>query len=725
MVVIYAEKFSLAKNIASALGAGKRIPNKKEPVYGSWEFKFKGEDAVLVYGRGHLVELSPPEAYDEKYKKWDINAYPIILPTKPLMEVGEDKKIIYSEVCNLFKKADWLICATDPDREGELIFYRIYKQMNCTKPWKRALWQDETAISIQKAFDNLIDGNQRVPEQEAGIARSVADYTIGMNLTVAMTQKSKGINYTKEVFSLGRVQTAVLNMVIQREQEIKGFAKNLYWKCLLNCSYNGCNFIAEHIRNNFENKNEADLINSKCNGTAIITDIKTAIERKSAPALFNSTQLRIECYKRYGWDIAYTDKVMQDLYEHKRMTYPRSSTEHLPTSMIPEVKDTIKKLMQLKPYIRFNIDESEWLPFTKKHFDDDKVGSHNAIIPTNEVQDLDKLSPDEQRLYDILARRLLSIVVPQLEIEKTTITIDSNGEEYKVIGRKALRGGWAVVTGTKVKQNILPVMNKGDVLMVEGDVVEYETKPKPRYTKATLMQDMETAGKKIEDSEARALMLKNKMGLGTEATRTEIISKLIKQKYIEEKESKLYPTEKGNYLIEQLPVKELKSAEMTGEWEKFLNDISLNQFSFTDYCNLINSKTIKWYNSIVRATIEPYETGEIDNLICPFCGRKIMLSKDKTRYFCVGYKEGCKFGFYRTIAGKKLSEASVKDLLLKGKTNSLKGFKKSDGKKFSAALMIDRENCKVVFAPKEYQQSRRSLVYGDTRSKRDKLKYGG
>lgn len=701
MVVIYAEKFSLAKNIARALGAGQRIPHKKDGKLGIWKFKFKGEDAILTYGAGHLIDLSPIIAYGDKYRKWDLNIYPLIPPSEPLMEISKGKELCYSSVKQLFNKADWIINATDIDREGELIFYRIYKFMGCKKPWKRAIWRDETASSIKEAFDHLIDGSQRIYVQQSGIARSIADYQIGLNLTVATTQKSKeNGEFSKEVFSVGRVQTAVLNLVVAREREITGFNKKSYWQLLLDCYKNNTNFVASHINNNFESQSEAINTKSNCKNIAIVTDVDVTINKKYAPKLFNSTQLKIACNRKYGWTIGHTDKVMQQLYENRKMTYPRTSTEYLPSSMIPEVTATIKKLMEIPVYSKYKIDESKWLPFTKKHFDDDKIGSHTAIIPTNEVCELNKLSLDEQKLYDIIARSLISLVVPPMIEEHTAVTLDCNGEIFRAKGKKTLRKGWGIVLGSITDDKIIPLLDKGEVLDVSSRIAEIETKPKERYSEATLIKAMETAGRTINDENTRALMLKNNMGLGTEATRTAIINKLYEHHYLLKKGNVIHPTSKGKYLIDNLPINDLKSAEMTGQWEKTLNDIALGEYSYNQYRKDMDRKTLRWYQQICNAPMKPYiVSSDVENkeLICPCCGNKILLNKEKSRYNCSGYKQGCRYGFNLEICGKRLNQNNIIKLVSTGKTNLIKGFINNKGKIFDAYFCYNEKEQKFEF----------------------------
>ncbi len=417
MVVIYAEKHSLAKDIANALGAGKRIPCKSDSRIGHWEFEFNGEQAVLIHGQGHLVQLAASKSYGEQFQKWNINNYPCI-PENFNLQIKEDTKTVFNYVKQFFDSADWLINATDPDREGELIFDYIYTILNCKKPWKRVWLSDLTKPKIIYAFNHLKDGAEMIGLQKAGEARAIADWLYGINLTVALSVKFSNGN---GVLSCGRVQTPTLAMVVNREKEIQNFKKKPFYKVIGDFSCPDGTYSGEYSAGKFDDKLSAEqLIKglvSKGNVKAKEVKQKTV----SAPLLFNSTQLQIACAKQLNWNLKKAESTMQKLYEAHYMSYPRTNTEHLTVAMQGEVEKTIEKLMNVTEFEKFKIEKDKWLDFSNRHFDDEKVGSHTAIIPTlNVPSSLSEIGDDDMiALYSLLAKSLLRIVFPKVVIEDT------------------------------------------------------------------------------------------------------------------------------------------------------------------------------------------------------------------------------------------------------------------------------------------------------------------
>lgn len=361
MVVIYAEKASLAKEIASALHAGKRIAHPKEPTSGHYEFIFKGEKAILCHGVGHLCELANAKSYGEQYAKWDLNVYPCI-PQEYKISVKDKTKTCFEYVKGFFDKADWLINATDPDREGELIFAYIYEAMNCTKPWKRVWIEDLTPQKIQYAFAHLKESGEVINIQKAGRARGIADWICGINLTIAATKK---LSSSKDMLSIGRVQTPVLAMVVEREKKILNHIKTPFWKLFAKFTAPTGEFIAEYEKGQFDNESEAKQILASCTGNGIVKSKTIKKKSVSQPLLFNATQLQATAGKKLGWDLKKTVKIMQELYEHKFMSYPRTSSEHLTVAMQPEVTTTLKKLFQLPEYSQYAIPEEQWQAYSK------------------------------------------------------------------------------------------------------------------------------------------------------------------------------------------------------------------------------------------------------------------------------------------------------------------------------------------------------------------------
>ena len=692
MVVIYAEKSSLAKSIAETLKAGKRLCNSSEPTIGWWKFQFNGEQAILCHGAGHLCTSVDAQEYGEQYKQWDLRKYPCI-PDELKIKVKDSTKACYNTIAEFFKQADWLINATDPDREGELIFKYIYDTLNCKQMWKRVILEDTTTSTIYKAFHHLIDGTQMLPLQMSGMARDYADWIIGINLTVAMTKK---FGDRENIFTLGRVQTPTLNLIVQRELAIKNHIKQPFWKLLSSFDVNGIPLNTEYKNGSFEQKNIAEKILSECNqvqkGTVISKIQKT--RKVSAPKLYNATQLRSACNRKFGWSLKETDKVMQALYEHRLMTYPRSSSEYLPDSMKNDVTDTLNKLFQTDMYKQYKTDN--WKSFGKRHFDDSKVGSHTAIIPTTNVPStLDNISPDEQKLYDLLVKSVIRMIYPDAEIEETTLDITVGNNIFHTKGNVIKEYGWYTIDAMP-KETTLPECNEGDVFYGKFTLKEGQTEPPKRYTQATLIEEMELAGKRIVDEETRALMLKNHMGIGTEATRTSTVQQLFNKGYIAEKGKSIYATEKGIYLINTLAIPDLKSAEMTGELEKKLNDIANERYSYEEYIREIQQKTKEWYATIVNTNADVYQTE--DSLLCPFCGR--IMKMQKFGLSCTGYFDKtnpCNFSIAKEICKKKITSSQMKMLINSGRTRIIKGFVSKNGKEFNASLLLDKSTKKITF----------------------------
>lgn len=693
MVVIYAEKASLAKAIAEALHAGRRIAHPKEPTIGHYEFTFRGEKAILCHGVGHLCGLADAKLYGEQFDKWDLNAYPCI-PAEYNIIVKEKTKACYDYVHTFFEKADWLINATDPDREGELIFGYIYQSMNCTKTWKRAWIEDLTPQKIQSAFANLKDSSEVVQIQQAGRARGIADWLCGINLTIAATKKFSAS--AKEILSVGRVQTPTLNMIVEREKKILNHVKTPFWKLLAEFQTQNGNFTAEYEKGPFENEDEAKKVLALCTGKGTVKSKTPKKKTAAPPLLYNATQLQATAGKKLGWDLKKTVAVMQKLYEHKYMSYPRTSSEHLTVAMQSEVTETLKKLMQLPEYAQYAISEEQWQTYSKRHFDDSKVDSHPAIIPTTNVPaNLSVLDEDEKQLYDLLVKSLIRIVYPKAELEDTTVLIDVNSNIFKAVGSIIIENGWYAVDAMPDKKASLPAINEGESYDGKYSLKQGFTEPPKRYTEPDLITAMETAGKSIENEDARNLMKLENKGLGTAATRAAIVNGLFARNYIAKKGKTIYPTEKGIYLIDTLPVEALKSAELTGAWEKRLHDIACGQENYADFIADMEQTVRQWYDTIVETKADAFTTVE-ENLSCPFCGRQII--KGKFGFFCSGRKDKtCKFAVSHEICGREITSEQAVKLITKGKTDMIRGFATKDGKMFDARLVLNKAEQKIDF----------------------------
>lgn len=701
-VVIYAEKSSLAKEIAHALGAGKRIPLKSEPTVGYYELSFNGEPAIICHGVGHLAQLVPAKSYDVKFEKWDLSEYPCIPDTLRVAPKAATIKCLQL-IKSFFDKADWLINATDPDREGELIFTYVCEVCKCDKPFKRVWIEDLTEKTIKNAFANLKEPTQQLARTVKGNAedlrlaaraRDITDWLIGINLSVAATKKYGNSDVKNKLLTVGRVQTATINMVVEREKAIINFTKSPFWKLSAFFSSLKDKFEAVYEQGNFTDEAAAKTALSECEGkNGIVTSIETKHKTKTAPLLYNTTQLQIASNEKFGWSADKTSDIMQKLYEAKLITYPRTSSEYLTEAMMPQVRRTLEKLLKMPEYSRFSIET--WSEFSKRHFDDSKVGSHTAVIITEDVPtSLKDLSEDEIKLYDLIARSVIKIIYPKAEYDDTTALITVGKHIFKANGKCITNEGWYIVDG-KPDVTELPKLSEGQELQGEYKVTKGETEPPKRYTEAELLAAMELAGQKLEDEEARTLMKLQKKGLGTDATRGPILKSLFEKEYLAKKGKSIYPTELGVYLIEQLPIKELKSAAYTGELEKQLNNIAIGKSNFDKYIGFIKQKTAEWYRTIAESEDRKFTSSSEQQLICPFCGKSII--KLDWGYSCTGYKDGCKFHVNKNIAGKTVSENQVIMLCKKGKTTLIKGFKSKSGSTFDAYLAVDKDKQGVCF----------------------------
>ncbi|MEE5994295.1 MAG: DNA topoisomerase [Oscillospiraceae bacterium] len=699
MVVIYAEKSSLAKTIAGVLHAGQRIPLNGEPTVGYYQFRFNGEDAVLCHGVGHLMQLVPAKHYDAKYSKWDLSVFPCI--PEQFRIAPKNATIACAKLVKSFlSRADWVINATDPDREGELIFSYVYQACNCHAPVMRAWIEDLTDAKIRKAFQNLIAPNQPISTQNpgtpqdlqlAGRARDIADWLIGNNLTVAATKKFG--NY-EELLSVGRVQTPTLALVVKREKEIREFVKSKFWRLLANfTTRNQENFEAEYSGGKFDKIKDAQKMLALCgNAQGILKELTTTRKMQSAPLLYNATQLQISANKIFGWNADKTSKIMQMLYEKKLMTYPRTSSEHLTSAMMPETAQTIGKILQMPEYSRLSIPQNQWQKFTKRHFDDNKVGSHPAIIPTvNVPQNLSGLSSDEKALYDLLAKSLIRIIYPKVVLDDTEVLIDVNQVEFKATGTVLVNAGWYAVDNRKIKKMSLPLMQKGEILNGEYFIREGETQPPERYTEATLLSAMELAGQHIEDEEIRTLMKMQKKGLGTDATRAPILKGLFDKNYLTLQGKTIFPTDKGIFLIDTLPIENIKSADMTGDWEMRLNQIAIGKADYSQFIREISQVTREWFSAVANAPEQHFSNGTQIDLSCPNCGKSL------TRLSTVCKCPECQFHMSTYICKVRLSEEIILQLLKKGRSHLMKGFQSKNGKKFNAYLVLNQETGEITF----------------------------
>lgn len=687
MITIFAEKPDMARRIASAMST--RITKQQHHI----DVEYNGEKYCVTWGYGHLCELCEVKDYTSDYK-WNTTNYPFYpdefrLKLKAGVNPQQTKtnKEHFAELKKLFNSSDYIINATDADREGELIFAYVYEYMKCKTPWKR-LWLNSTEnTAIRTALSKLKDSKEMLPLQNAGRCRSEADWLIGINATVLSTLSFGGFG---NMMNVGRVQTPTLAFLVNRENEIRNFVSKPFWtvkgvfETISNEKYEGSLKKPER----FDSKEEAEHFIKKLDkNTSFVAKCEKVPEHKKPPLLFDLNALQMQANSDFGFSAQKTLDIAQKLYEMQYITYPRTTSKYLPEDLKNEVYSVLDS---------FEGDYGNWASkiknrrqtVSKPYFDNSKVESHYAIIPTSKVPS--GLTSDEEKLYDIIAKSLIRIFYPDAIFNKTIIETDISHEIFVSKGSSLQDLGWMEV-GYKTKEDtILPNVSTNEkVKTLEISMNEGKTEPPKRYTDKTLLSTMETAGKFVDSEELR-LMMKDS-GLGTPATRAGIIEKLIRSGYVERDKKALIPTEKGIFLIKNLPCEELKSPEMTGAWEKRINDVEKGKDSFESFIADIKKQTDKICISITDNKVsdeEKFTTKENSSVgVCPLCGGDVV--KKSWGYGCANYNTTkCSFSISSSICGKRMTDTIVKKLLSTGSTGKISGFKSKAGKSFSATIKL-------------------------------------
>jgi len=698
--LVMAEKPSVARDLASVLGSFQ----KKDGYLENSEY-------VVTWAIGHLVELAEPEDYDIKFKKWGLDTLPI-LPDSFKLKTNPRTAKQFKIVKLLVNRPDieQIICATDAGREGELIFRYIYRLAGCQKPFLRLWLSETTPDAVKKAFTALRPGTEFNRLAAAAEARSRADWLIGINATRSFTVRHNTL------LSIGRVQTPTLALIVNREREIKNFVPESYWELYAEFSKNdGQLYVGKWFKgeqNRFQDQQAAQAVQSMVDGQpAAVQQVEEKDVAELPPLLFNLNDLQKEANKKYGLAAARTLELAQSLYEtRKLLTYPRTDSRHLTAEMAKTIPERLSTLAGAAEYNLYVGTAKAASTPGKRYVDNGKVSDHTALIPTNVKPNLDNLSPDERKIYDLVARRFLAIFFPPAKYKQTKVVTEAAGETFLTTGRVELDKGWLTVyspaennPGEDENTVELPDLGRGELVQTtRTEIKEKETRPPKRYTEATLLAVMEGVGKLMEDRELKAAMKEH--GLGTPATRAAIIETLIKRSYIERQKKTLIPTTKGETLTDLVP-DIIKNPELTGQWEKTLADIETGAADSEEFMTGIKKLT----GEIVelarnQAASNQVQTDHEPLGKCPLCGKSVI--EGKKGYGCSGYKEGCDFVIWKEIAGKKISQTQVKTLLEKGKTSVIKGFTSKAGKKFDAVLKLSADG-KVEFDFPE--RSRQSL----------------
>lgn len=650
MIVCITEKPSVAKDIASILGA-----NIRRDGY------FEGNNYLVTWTFGHLCTLKEPQDYTERWKSWSLGALPMIPPKfgiKLIADKGIERQ--FGVIESLIKNADSVINCGDAGQEGELIQRWVMQKAQCDKPVQRLWISSLTDESIKEGFKSLKPQVDFDKLYFAGLSRAIGDWILGMNATRLFTLKySNG----KGVLSIGRVQTPTLALVVERQKQIENFVPEDFWE--IKTLYRDVTFLSTKGRFDSEESAEAEI--SKINEEPlVITSITTKRSKESAPKLFDLTSLQVECNKKYGFSADVTLKLIQSLYEKKLTTYPRVDTTYLSEDIYPKI-DGI--LQAMKPYAKFAQPLLEKkLPKSKKVFDNSKVTDHHAIIPTN-VTPGNNLQLDEKRVYDLVARRFMGVFYPDCEFDKTTVTAQVGEMGFKANGKQIVKEGWRVLYNTGDKQlnnddKLMPEFVEGESGLHEPSILKKTTQPPAFYTEGTLLRAMETAGKLVDDDELREAMKDN--GIGRPSTRAAIIETLFKRKYIVREGKSLKATAAGIALIDTIKVDLLKSAKLTGIWENKLRQIEKGSYDATSFVtelkNLIGKIVVEVLsdNSGCKIQIQQEEEKKktkpkvkaskprkpaiksVEEIGCPICGKGHLI-KGNSAYGCSEYKNGCTF----------------------------------------------------------------------------------
>ncbi len=706
MKVCIAEKPSVAKDIAEVLGAKQRND-------GYWE----GNGYQVTWTFGHFCTLKEPHDYTDQWKMWRLEDLPMIPPNfgiKLIDNPGVQKQ--FKVIEKLILACTEVINCGDAGQEGELIQRWVLLKAKCAVPIKRLWISSLTTEAIREGFSKLKEADQYNNLYAAGSARAIGDWLLGMNATRLFTKK---FGQGKIVLSIGRVQTPTLAMIVQRQKEINAFVSEEYWE--LKTIYRDTEFTAtiERLRSVEKAAKGLEYLQGH---PFIVTSFEIKEGKEGNPKLFDLTSLQVEANKKFGYSAEDTLKYVQSLYEKKFVTYPRVDTTYLSEDLFPKVPGILEALTFYKaltaPVLAKPILKS------KAVFDDKKVTDHHAIIPTG-VTPSSSLQLEEKRIYDSIARRFIAAFYPECKVSNTTVLGKVGQVEFKATGKQILEQGWKEIyandksdkkeEGEGEEEKVMANFVVGETGPHKPLIHQGKTTPPKAFTEATLLRAMETAGKQVEDEEMRELLKDN--GIGRPSTRANIIETLFRRKYIERKKKNIFATQTGMDLIDCIKSELLKSAELTGNWERKLRLIEKGEYQLetfkqeliemvTDITKEVKSNS---YRAIFIAPdkvevkekigksekenkpkdIKVKEEISIESLTCPKC-KAHLLKKGNSAYGCLNFKV-CGFKMPFILLGKKLTDKHFFDLLSKGKTAKIKGLRIPGSEKdIEGKLVLDR-----------------------------------
>ena len=684
---IIAEKPSVARDIARIIGA-----NSKQDGY------LEGGGYLVTWAMGHLIALAMPEAYGfSAYKREDLPIRPnpfqlVVRQVRKDKEYHDDPAALkqLKVIRSCFDKADRIIVATDAGREGELIFRYIYQYLDCKKPFDRLWISSLTDKAIREGLSNLKPGSSYDNLYYSAKARSEADWLVGINASRALSIARRG------GYSLGRVQTPTLSMVCRRYIENRDFSSIPYWKLSVLTEKEGLSIKAVGCKD-YENEASAQtaLAALRSQSRLKVESVTRQVGHTAPPLLYDLTALQKDANRRHGFSADKTLSIAQSLYEKKITTYPRTGSRYISEDVFEEVPVLLRKIgMPLSN------------PLNRHSVDNTKVTDHHAIIPTGETPS--GLSTDEATVYQMVSNRFVEAFSPDSEEERMQVLFTDGNSTFTWKACRQISLGWKAVKKDKVAEaerkegddeqvlSSLPNLAQSEVLtLLNAEITEHKTKPKPLYTEAALLSAMENAGKEVEDAESKKAMAE--CGIGTPATRANIIETLILRDYIRREKKSIIPTEKGLAVYEIVKDKKIANAEMTGSWELALAAIEAGKMPADKFSQGINSyvETICEELLSLSSDQESYPVYH-----CPKCGQQsvgIYAKVAKCRH------ESCGFHVFREVCGIHLSEDNIRDLISSGRTPILKGLTGKAGKKFNARLVL-KDDYTTTF---EFEQNKK------------------
>lgn len=644
--LVIAEKPSVARDIARVLGANQKNGGVLE-----------GKKYVVTWALGHLITLADPEEYDKKYEKWEMSTLPMMPKDMKLVVIRQTGKQFSVVKTQLFRKdIEEIIIATDAGREGELVARWILEKAGCHKPIKRLWISSVTDKAIKEGFANLKDGHAYDNLYRAAVARAEADWLVGMNGTRALTCK-----YNAQL-SCGRVQTPTLAMIARREEEIRQFTPKEYYGVSVETQDVKWTWRDEKTKSfRTFSREKAEEIRRKTETASLeVTRIEEKTKKSMAPGLYDLTTLQREANQKYGFSAKETLNIMQRLYEnHKVLTYPRTDSRYIGKDIVPTIRERLKAC-GIGPYRKLaGALMNKPVQANSSFVDDKKVSDHHAIIPTEQFVQLDHMINEERKIYDMVVRRFLAVLYPPFEYQQVTMEAKAAGETFAASGKVVKSQGWKEVyeggdqeeseeDEEKLKDQRLPKMQTGQKLKVLRAALNTgKTKPPARFTEATLLAAMENPVKFMETRDKEAVKTIGETGgLGTVATRADIIEKLFHSFMMEKKGNEIHITSKAKQLLELVP-EDLKKPELTADWEMKLSQIAKGKIRQGDFLHEIRDYTCEIVDEI-KSGEGTFRHDNLTNKVCPRCGKKLLAVNGKNSKMLVCQNREC--GYRETIS---------------------------------------------------------------------------